>query len=1090
MPSRSHFGIRKLLGTPRRRSAVTSGGIDVEGGRADTDDDSSYFKRDSRSSASSGSIASSQSTGTKRRAVGTTADGLDQADVAHIKAAVATAAAASSLKFRLNNDDRGVQQAANNIPPESLDGQKPRKRVRPVLAPIVVLRHDDRQRQQAEPVAANAATTVATDRKQEIHSHTQTATRLLSTGSLCVCANREQPLQYELQEKNPQPLAGNRNGSLCSSNGEAVLLQTHVAPNSMASHCQLQKHFSPSQSSPPSPSCQSWRPTPPLSSSSFMSSPETSLTWPSPPPCTLPLFVSAAQSSSSTQSLSADISLSCPNTPFFNHVNPYTASPTAHARLQLSMSTESMANYPPPTQQQQQQDKYMSDEKKDQGGHLDQVGDNEETELEFKRSRELRKRVSLFGFSEGPILDLFEALTIEPEEAVSLRKECEQQYQPHHFRRTAGMDDQLPTPLHRSSSDAVFFAPLSSSSVRTVSVDGLSISPTFTRPRPAPIPMSKSGEPASMPTRMLPSPKKQTNFSPLRIRPVALARKPSVAASRAQRKRPKKFKRREQVANETETAVPRAPGTPTSPVQADKQTDMPSLSKTSSRESAQKRYSGGTRWALADNVAELFSNRLFGRMEVNEMLPLEKLKEIRESRAAVATAEAAAASETITATEVTTKTSAAVTATTATDPTTPVQKKAEVEGEWPVKLSQSPEKNQEQEHNPQSQTKEKQSTELETERPQPRSTRWPPPPIPLPPPPSDLAASPRLTELISTIESDSCETPVEPFHLQDLPHRIGAAGVRLSVLLPMDEEAISFDNSRALTKRKKAEDADAADAAGPNEPVVAQETNKEKAPFAPQRNLQRVTKDKGKVMPTIPELTVTDVNSNTYRPKAGSKTCMGTVASATKALTAMVNADYIHLPATPFSLVMPTYRHGPIRLARAEAEAKKTKAEASSAWIVADDALDWTAFHMAILGGAGDFFSDSIDYGQASTDADEVDDLACWFYSLGIAHERLDQGEEEETDEVKMEVGTWMQSEKRTEVPQAVTMTSNRHSNDSYRSAETEISSGSSDSVSLSNSEVTAGHELQTLGLPLGIAEMSATRTPPLPASTDQLAVQ
>ncbi|KAK3943749.1 hypothetical protein QBC46DRAFT_306949 [Diplogelasinospora grovesii] len=88
--------------------------------------------------------------------------------------------------------------------------------------------------------------------------------------------------------------------------------------------------------------------------------------------------------------------------------------------------------------------------------------------------------------------------------------------------------------------------------------------------------------------------------------------------------------------------------------------------------------------------------------------------------------------------------------------------------------------------------------------------------------------------------------------------------------------------------------------------------------------------------------------------------------------------DYVILPSTPFSFTMPTFRHGPIRLAKADLSIGKLAA-------AVDDTLDWTAFQMAILGGAGDFFGESTDYSRPSdAELDELDDVSAWFSGFGF----------------------------------------------------------------------------------------------------------
>ena len=144
-------------------------------------------------------------------------------------------------------------------------------------------------------------------------------------------------------------------------------------------------------------------------------------------------------------------------------------------------------------------------------------------------------------------------------------------------------------------------------------------------------------------------------------------------------------------------------------------------------------------------------------------------------------------------------------------------------------------------------------------------------------------------------------------------------------------------------------------------------------PFQPTKDLgQGTLPRKGAVspsgrqlstLPTIPEGRVTNSDNVFVSP---------TSEAPPKA------TDYIFLPSTSYSLINPTHRQGPIRL---------TKNDLSIETLTAaiDDTLDWTAFQMAILGGAGDLFGEAIDYGRLSdAELDELDELSDWLESFGI----------------------------------------------------------------------------------------------------------
>ncbi|CAI4218775.1 unnamed protein product [Parascedosporium putredinis] len=78
---------------------------------------------------------------------------------------------------------------------------------------------------------------------------------------------------------------------------------------------------------------------------------------------------------------------------------------------------------------------------------------------------------------------------------------------------------------------------------------------------------------------------------------------------------------------------------------------------------------------------------------------------------------------------------------------------------------------------------------------------------------------------------------------------------------------------------------------------------------------------------------------------------------------------------TPCTMTMPGFRHGPIRISKSGLEVK----------FDAENTLDWTAFQMAILGGAGDFFYGSADFTPQYSEEEEVADLKEWLGEMGFS---------------------------------------------------------------------------------------------------------
>jgi len=242
-----------------------------------------------------------------------------------------------------------------------------------------------------------------------------------------------------------------------------------------------------------------------------------------------------------------------------------------------------------------------------------------------------------------------------------------------------------------------------------------------------------------------------------------------------------------------------------------------------------------------------------------------------------------------------------------------------------------------------------------------------------------------------TLNTDgSSDTPIEPFHMQDLPTRIGAAGVKLTVPSPIEEVPtprgfdFGLDVKRedfSLPKKRNTTPATA-------EKPAAQQQQEQQQQKLPKSAPADVMTFKDLSFPSPPM-------KSPLRSAGASKTAATTTPAAgplptipeitvTTAPIPDDDSEYIYLPANPLSSAASTaFRHGPIRFARADLRPEP-------ALFAADDTLDWTAFQMAILGGAGDFFSGSVDFSSSSSrgvaiaDEEEIDALIDFVSALGI----------------------------------------------------------------------------------------------------------
>ncbi|PHH66298.1 hypothetical protein CDD81_7891 [Ophiocordyceps australis] len=141
-------------------------------------------------------------------------------------------------------------------------------------------------------------------------------------------------------------------------------------------------------------------------------------------------------------------------------------------------------------------------------------------------------------------------------------------------------------------------------------------------------------------------------------------------------------------------------------------------------------------------------------------------------------------------------------------------------------------------------------------------------------------------------------------------------------------------------------------------------------PTVPARNPTRhTTKPRMKLLPTIPEVTKAHLRS-----PLSAKNQEGQQKAS--------DEHVIFLRSTTFSSANRSFRHGPIALSRPD----PAQASADSS----DETVDWAAFQMAILGGAGELASRAYDEDERQM----ADDVAEWFETFGFeTHGELIAGE-------------------------------------------------------------------------------------------------
>lgn len=289
-------------------------------------------------------------------------------------------------------------------------------------------------------------------------------------------------------------------------------------------------------------------------------------------------------------------------------------------------------------------------------------------------------------------------------------------------------------------------------------------------------------------------------------------------------------------------------------------------------------------------------------------------------------------------------------------------------------------------------------------------------------------------------DGNSVNTPVESFHLQDLPSRVGNASANLGVLSPVAEVltpssstfGLDMDLSRmsnqtepktptTATRHPRLEQTPLATPPptppqpSPNAPAARFQASSGPSPeedttaFFKSHSFpdppvkeaaQRPTHKRGNssssrvpILPTIPEVRITSPPSQDGHPRAqnGRRPSEMHMDQPSPRLSPTDTPDfeeddeYLFFKSAPFTLTMPSFEHGRIRLAKADLVNAGTINSLESKLLSSpDETLDWTAFQMAILGGAGDFFSDPSDFCARDAEEELVDDLCDWLEGFGL----------------------------------------------------------------------------------------------------------
>ncbi|RYO98140.1 hypothetical protein DL764_007185 [Monosporascus ibericus] len=225
----------------------------------------------------------------------------------------------------------------------------------------------------------------------------------------------------------------------------------------------------------------------------------------------------------------------------------------------------------------------------------------------------------------------------------------------------------------------------------------------------------------------------------------------------------------------------------------------------------------------------------------------------------------------------------------------------------------------------------------------------------------------------SKSDTESIDTPIEPFHLDDLPLRIGSAGVKLTAETPVEDKAASrfFDDAepRGFSVERDRDELFLAPSPSDSvrteaEPAVSREAH----PVPPKKSLKGLMAGR-KQSPGLPSIPETPLISS-----SGDEPFLARQPGSMQ--DSVADSDYVYFQSSPCTVTAPAFKHGPIRFAKSDLIPEPSLGGA-------DDGLDWTAFQMAILGGAGDWNSESDDTIRRRT-TEEIEELVEWWESWGF----------------------------------------------------------------------------------------------------------
>ncbi|KAI0405852.1 hypothetical protein F4802DRAFT_606609 [Xylaria palmicola] len=214
----------------------------------------------------------------------------------------------------------------------------------------------------------------------------------------------------------------------------------------------------------------------------------------------------------------------------------------------------------------------------------------------------------------------------------------------------------------------------------------------------------------------------------------------------------------------------------------------------------------------------------------------------------------------------------------------------------------------------------------------------------------------QVEKMAEALEQELADASIEAF-LDDLSLRTESAGTRTDVL--EEKPAISFSEDVVqrdfLFEREHKRNF--------HSPPLADRSSFHKNKSSPTMSTRHVRSSSRKLMTELPIIPETST-----APRASNELYFGSESDVS--LSNSSTSEYVYLRSSPYSVATPNFQHGHIRLSKSDL--------APEMRFGGDEGLDWTAFQMAILGGAGDFLSGGDDTLRPWEDEDTADIAEWW----------------------------------------------------------------------------------------------------------------